>query len=155
MITDTRDDVDGRKAPLAMVRALAALVDRLAGQTATMVKTPTPSPDDRRNAVREALRTLAANARAGALECRVDELGLHVNGFVISPIELRAERALFALAKRLVSNAVGTMIIRQGAAPGELLTLGRLLAEPSIVSRIDAVAGLNEPATPRNTPTEV
>ncbi|MEP6778750.1 MAG: HEAT repeat domain-containing protein [Gemmatimonadaceae bacterium] len=154
MLADSRNAVLERKAPLAMVRALALLVERLAGQTAT-VKGPTPSADERREAVREALRALAANARAGALQCRVDELGLHVNGFVMSPTELRAEPALFSFARRLVNNAVGTMAIRQGAAPGELLTLGKLLAEPPVRMRVDAAIDQQTPATPRNTPTEV
>ena len=154
MITDTRDEAAGRKASLTMVRALAALVDRLAGQSGATVKVPTPSPGERRDAVREALRALASSARGGALQCHVDELGLHVNGIVVVPNELRAEPTLYSLARRLVSHAVGTMTIRQGAAPGELLTLGRLLAEPP-ASAVDVPAGDQPLATPRNTPTEV
>ena len=154
MIAESRDEATNRKAPLIMVRALATLVDRLAGQE-LLSKIPTASAGERRDAVREALRALAASARAGAVHCHVDEVGLHVNGVVIVPTELRAEPALFGLARRLVSHAVGTMTIRQGAAPGELLTLGRLLAEPPVAPTVATVDGEVVKASPRHTPTEV
>jgi hypothetical protein len=135
--SDTRDAASLRAAALTMVRALATLVERLPVTDAiTVAPTPT-SAGERRDAVRDALRALAASARAGGLQCRVDEAGMHVNETLLLPADLRADATLLSLARRLVNHAVGTLSIRQGAAPGELLTLGRLLADP--------------PATPRPT----
>ena len=114
---------------MAMVRALALVVERLSTRGTPASGLPVASPGDRRDAVKEALRALTSAARVGALQCQVDELGMHVNDFVILPPELRAEPSLYGFARRIVSHAVGTLTIRQGAAPGELLTLGRLLAE--------------------------
>lgn len=137
-------------ASLGMVRALALLVERLSQLQLTP---PTPaSADERRDAVRDALRTLTAAARGGHLHLAVDESGMHVNEGVLLPGELRGDRTLLALARKLVSHAVGTLTIRQGAAPGELLTLGRLLSEPPQPAPSPAAA---DTPTPRRTPTEV
>jgi hypothetical protein len=156
--TDFREVAPARAASLSMVRALALLVDRLTVQVASAASAASPgaaSAGERRDAVREALRMLAASARAGALQCRVDERGLHVNEALLTPSEIRTEPALLALARRLVNHAVGTLSIRQGAAPGELLTLGRLLAEPpsAIANAMQAEHVSNEGS--RYTPTEV
>lgn len=152
MVTDARQDVSARAPAMAMVRALALLVERLSSQGTPAAGVPITSPGERRDAVKEALRSLASAARTGALHCQVDELGMHVNDFVILPPELRAEPPLYGFARRIVSHAVGTLTIRQGAAPGELLTLGRLLAEPpqkrAPVEPLEAEAA-------RHTPTEV
>jgi hypothetical protein len=135
-----------------MVRALATLVERLPVTDAiTVAPTPT-SAGERRDAVRDALRALAASARAGGLQCRVDEAGMHVNETLLLPADLRADATLLSLARRLVNHAVGTLSIRQGAAPGELLTLGRLLADPP---QAVAVALSMTDRTARNTPTDV
>lgn len=129
MATDVRQETSGRAPAMAMVRSLALLVERLSVQGTPATGVPVTSPGERRDAVKEALRALASAARTGTLNCRVDELGMHVNDHVILPADLRAEPTLYGFARRIVSHAVGTMSIRQGAAPGELLTLGRLLAE--------------------------
>lgn len=129
MAIGARQEGLGRTPSLVMVRALASLVERLTSQGTPAEGVPITSADERRGAVREALRALASAARTGALHCHVDELGMHVNDHVIVPADLRAEPPLYGLARRLVNHAVGTLSIRQGAAPGELLTLGRLLAD--------------------------
>jgi len=136
-----------------MVRALASLVERLTPGTPPE-GISVVSPGERRGAVRESLRALASAARTGALHCHVDELGMHVNEHVILPSELRAEPPLYGLARRLVNHQVGTLSIRQGAAPGELLTLGRLLADappPPMLAEPDE----SNTTSRRTTPTEV
>lgn len=155
MATDVRKDVDGRAPALVMVRSLALLVERLSAQGTPAAGVPITSPNERRDAVKEALRSLASAARTGALQCQVDELGMHVNDHVILPADLRAEPPLYAFARRIVSHEVGTLSIRQGAAPGELLTLGRLLAEaPQVTPAAETAAG-NGDKTARRTPTDV
>ncbi len=146
----------GRTSSMVMVRALASLVERLTSLGTPAHGSPVTSPVERRDAVREALRGLASAARTDALHCHVDELGMHVNDHLIMPAELRAEPALYGFARRLVRHAVGTLSIRQGAAPGELLTLARLLAEaPHPQSQSSAVPDESEPSSRRSTPTEV
>ena len=131
MAADVRDEPPDRSAPLVIVRALASLVERLTANTPAE-GVALSSISERRGAVRESLRALASAARSGALHCHVDELGMHVNERVIVPAALRAEPPLYGLARRLVNHSVGTLSIRQGAAPGELLTLGRLLADAPV-----------------------
>ena len=155
MAADARHAGLARTPSLGMVRALASLVERLApGTPAEGIAVA--SPGERRGAVRESLRALASAARTGALHCHVDELGMHVNEHLILPAELRAEPPLYGFARRLVNHSVGTLSIRQGAAPGELLTLGRLLAD----APQPPVPVLTEPDevktdSRRTTPTEV
>lgn len=154
MAAGVHQEGPGRAPSLAMVRALALLVERLTTST-PLTGVPVTSPGERRGAARESLRALASAARGGALHCHVDELGLHVNENVILPAELRAEPALYGFARRLVNHSVGTLSIRQGAAPGELLTLGRLLADaPPPLPQPSAPDEANTPPR-RTTPTEV
>ncbi len=155
MAEDVRHEAPARTPSLVMVRALASLVERLTATTPAH-GVPVAPPAERRGAVRESLRALASAARTGALHCHVDEKGMHVNEHVILPAELRAEPPLYEFARRLVNHSVGTLSIRQGAAPGELLTLGRLLADaphpaPPELTTADE---LNS-SPPRTTPTEV
>lgn len=154
MVTDARQDAAARAPSMTMVRALASLVERLSSQGTPAAGVPTTSAGERRDAVKEALRSLASAARTGALQCQVDELGMHVNDFIILPAELRAEPTMYGFARRIVSHAVGNLTIRQGAAPGELLTLGRLLAEPPRKRNTGENPSVDV-ATARNTPTEV
>lgn len=154
MTADLLQEVPARAQSLAMLRALARLVERLSAEGAPAQGPPGTSLGERRDAVREALRGLTGAARAGALHCFVDEQGLHVNDVLILPAELRAEPPLYGLARRIVGHAVGTLSIRQGAAPGELLTLGRLLSEAP-AKRTASKDVASEPGTPRQTPTEV
>lgn len=155
MTTELRREVPGRAQSLAMIRALARLVERLSAEGATTAGSHSVSLGERRDAVREALRGLAGAARTGALHCFVDEQGMHVNDFLILPAELRAEPPLYGLARRIVGHAVGTLSIRQGAAPGELLTLGRLLSQVPVKQPVVAEPANPGRSTPRQTPTEV
>ncbi|MBC8087305.1 MAG: HEAT repeat domain-containing protein [Phycisphaerae bacterium] len=152
MTAEQRQDVADRAQSLAMVRALARLVDRLSAEGDAISGSP-GTLSERRDAVREALRGLTGAARSGALHCYVDERGMHINDFFLLPAELRAEPALYGFARKIVSHAVGTLSIRQGAAPGELLTLGRLLADAPIPR--PAPSDTTPDNVPRQTPTEV
>ncbi|MEO7362601.1 MAG: hypothetical protein ABI120_19880, partial [Gemmatimonadaceae bacterium] len=78
MVTDARQDVSARAPAMAMVRALASVVERLSAHGASAAGAPIASPSERRDAVKEALRSLTSAARIGALHCQVDELGMHV-----------------------------------------------------------------------------
>ncbi|MGV3708909.1 MAG: hypothetical protein ACO1Q7_08705, partial [Gemmatimonas sp.] len=129
MAPDNRQDATGGATSLSMVRALATLVDRLSNLGTPAQGAPAVTPVERRDAVREALRALAGAARTHPLQCRVDEAGLHVNDQIVLPAELRAQPSMYGLARRMVLHQVGSLSIRQGAAPGELLTLAKLLAE--------------------------
>ena len=155
MAADARHERPTRTPSLVMVRALASLVERLTTDTPA-AGVSLASPGERRGAVRESLRALVSAARTGALHCHVDELGMHLNEHVILPAELRAEPPLYAFARRLVNHSVGTLSIRQGAAPGELLTLGRLLADaPQPPSPEPAAYDESNTYSRRRTPTEV
>lgn len=138
--------------PLVLARALAQLVGCLSTRTPPAGGVPVSSPDERRDAVRMALRSLAGASRNDALHCHVDELGLHVNDQLILPSDLRAEPTLYNLARRIVHHEVGMLSIREGASPGELLTLGRLLAEAP--RKMDErLSGDSSDASFRQTPT--
>ena len=110
----------------AVARALALLMDAL-------VEASVPGPDGAPRpltpdspsfiAVRDALRHLAARSREGALQLRVVDGRLVLQG--VSHGTLRADRSLEELRARLVASGIGSITIREGAAPGELLTLGR------------------------------
>ncbi|MES2524153.1 MAG: HEAT repeat domain-containing protein [Gemmatimonadota bacterium] len=89
-------------------------------------------------AAREALRHLAARSREGAFLLRLVDgsVALHAvpmvydapAGATAAPVaDTERAAALQELAARLVRRGVGGITIREGAAPGELLTLGRWL----------------------------
>ncbi|MEP6835951.1 MAG: HEAT repeat domain-containing protein [Gemmatimonas sp.] len=156
MAGEVRHEGPPRTPSLVMVRALASLVERLTTQVTPALGIPVITPEERRGAVRESLRALASAARTGALHCHVDELGMHVNDQVILPADLRAEPPLYGLARRLVNHSVGTLSIRQGAAPGELLTLGRMLADAPQPQPSEPNDPGDADSSPRRaTPTEV
>ena len=133
------------RASRAVARALGQLVDRLmalgpdtngvvgglAGADAT---------DPRVVAVRDALRQLAARSRDGALLCRVVDDVLVLEGVPIDRLSAADDPFLRLLLTRCIVLNIGAMTVREGAAPGELLTLGRLLAQP------------RAPIDPRRTP---
>lgn len=133
------------RASRAVARALGQLVDRLMslgpdangiiGGLAGAVPT-----DPKVINVRDALRQLAARSREGALLCRVINDVLVLEGVPIDRLSSADDAFLRLLLQRLIVLNVGSMTVREGAAPGELLTLGRLLAQPSV------------PIDPRRTP---
>ena len=139
-----------------MLPALATLVDRLV----VLAATPAPPRADAAALaaneaafveVRTALRQLTARSREGALLCRTLDGGLALDGEpapVLSFPDARLER----LRHRIVAMGIGTITVREGAAPGELLTLARLLVEQR-----DAVADarLTTPDVIGDTPAHV
>lgn len=130
------------RASRAVAQALGVLVERLmslgparaqpmesAGTTGASAASPEPS-DTEFSPAREALRHLVARSREGVMLCRV------VNGTLILegvPVDRgpNADAVLAMLLRRLIELDIGSLTIREGAAPGELLTLAGLLAQPA------------------------
>ena len=121
---------DGRSSR-AVLRALALLIDRVV----TVQALRAPDKADEIDAelvmqplVRDALRQLTARSRDGALLCRIIDGQLVLEGV---PIDRRlvADDPLFGgMLQRALSLGIGSITVRQGAAPGELLTLAALFA---------------------------
>ncbi len=133
------------RASRAVARALGQLVDRLLalGADANGViggLSGADPTDPRVIAVRDALRQLGARSREGALLCRVVDDVLVLEGVPINRLSSTDDALLRLLLQRLIVLNVGSLTVREGAAPGELLTLGRLLAQP------------NAPTHPHRTP---
>lgn len=144
------------RASHAIARALVFLVERLE-QTGTA---DSPSAGALPDRVRDALRQLAARSRDGALLCRVSEGALVLEGAPIDKRGLNAEPYLGALLHRLLAVGAGSLTVREGAAPGELLTLASLLAKPRITPARANVAVVENtsaepPPPPSDTPTAV
>ena len=115
-----------------MLPALATLVDRLG----VLAATPAPPYADAATLaaneaafveVRTALRQLTARSREGALVCRMLDGDMLLDGEP-TPLSFRDVR-LERLRQRIIAMDIGTITVREGAAPGELLTLARLLVE--------------------------
>ncbi len=121
---------DGRSSR-AVLRALALLIDRVV----TVQALRGPDKADEIDAelvmqplVRDALRQLTARSRDGALLCRIIDGQLVLEGV---PIDRRlvADDPLFGgMLQRALSLGISSITVRQGAAPGELLTLAALFA---------------------------
>lgn len=125
------------RASRVVARALGALVQRLialgtdrSGVVGGLDGVDPTSP--LLIAARDALRAVAARSRDGAMLCRVVDGVLVLEGVPIDRQAATADPMLALLLPRLVALGVGSLAIREGAAPGELLTLGRLLAQPSL-----------------------
>ncbi len=123
------------RASRSVARALGQLVDRLMllgpdrdGVIGGLSGADPSAP--RVVAVREAIRQLTARSREGALLCRVVDETLILEGVPIDRLSAADDPLLRLLLQRLVVLGIGAMTVREGAAPGELLTLGRLLAQP-------------------------
>ena len=123
---------DGRSSR-AVLRALALLIDRVV--TVQALRPPETAGEIdaelvMQPLVRDALRQLTARSRDGALLCRILDGQLVLEGV---PIERRqtADDPLFSgLLRRSLTLGIGSITVRQGAAPGELLTLASLFAQP-------------------------
>ena len=144
------------RASNAVARALVFLVERLEQSGLTDAQGPGTLPDR----VRDGLRQLTARSRDGALLCRVTEGALVLEGAPIDQRGLSAEPYLAALLRRLLAMGAGSLTVREGAAPGELLTLASLLAQarpnpattPTATSAVDSDGSS---ATSSDTPTAV
>lgn len=121
------------RASRAVARALAVLIERLTvldpdGKGVADGLSGLDPTNPHVLAVRDALRGVSARSREGALLCRVMDGLLVLEGV---PVERAASDDLLTgtLLSRLTALGVGSLTIREGASPGELLTLGRLLAQ--------------------------
>jgi HEAT repeat protein len=127
-----RAALDGR-ASRALLRALALLVERVA-----MVQTQRPAQTAgatdaalvTQPLVREGLRQLTARSRDGALLCRIIDGQFVLDGVVLEQRLESDDPLLGGLLRRAVALEIGAVTVRQGAAPGELLTLASLFAQP-------------------------
>lgn len=123
---------DGRSSS-AVLRALALLIDRVA----TVQSLRPPETAGRIDAelvmqplVRDALRQLTARSRDGALLCRIIDGQFALEGVPVEQRLTAADPLLGGLLQRALTLGIGSITVRQGAAPGELLTLASLLAQP-------------------------
>lgn len=82
---------------------------------------------DAQAGARDALRQLTARSRDGALLCRITDGALVLAG-VPAARGTPDDMIIAQLKRRLMAVSAATLTIREGAAPGELLTLARLLA---------------------------
>jgi HEAT repeat protein len=156
----------GGHASHAVARALVTLVERLEVLNAAMrfttggpdaqgtLSTSSEIMDSATAGARDALRQLAARSRDGALLCRVIDGVLVLEGVPVSYKGLNEDRFLDVLLNRLVAIGAGSLTVRDGAAPGELLTLGRLLV-PSRGADTNGVTPLLASSTVNDTPTAV
>ncbi len=116
------------RASHAVARALVQLVLRLDA----LAKASTITEPRARVAVRDALRQLTARSRDGALLCRVVDGELLLEGVPVGTGQDADDLPLSVLLERLLAIGAGALTVREGASPGELLTLGRLLSpQPS------------------------
>jgi len=155
----------GAHASHAVARALVALVERLevlnaamrfttGGAAAGSTGTSPDIMDGATTGARDALRQLAARSRDGALLCRVLDGVLVLEGVPVSRTGLSEESFLKVLLNRLVAIGAGSLTVREGAAPGELLTLGRLLVPSRSAAPTGATPFVSSAAV-NDTPTAV
>jgi len=121
---------DGRSSR-AVLRALALLIDRVV--TVQALRPPdTAGKIDAalvmQPIVRDALRQLTAQSRDGALLCRIIDGQLVLEGVPIDRHFAIDDPLLGGMLRRALTLGVGSITVRQGAAPGELLTLASLFA---------------------------
>lgn len=121
---------DGRSSR-AVLRALALLIDRVV----TVQALRGPDKADEIDAelvmqplVRDALRQLTARSRDGALLCRIIDGQLVLEGVPVDRRLVADDPLLGGMLQRALSLGIGSITVRQGAAPGELLTLAALFA---------------------------
>ena len=123
---------DGRSSR-AVLRALALLIDRVV--TVQALRPPETAGEIdaelvMQPLVRDALRQLTARSRDGALLCRIVDGQLVLEGVPIDRRVAADDPLLGGMLRRALSLNIGSITVRQGAAPGELLTLASLFAQP-------------------------
>ncbi len=84
--------------------------------------------------VRDALRQLTGRSRDGALLCRIIDGQLVLEGVPIDRRLQEDDPLLGGLLRRAVALGIASITVRQGASPGELLTLASLLTQTSVAS---------------------
>lgn len=116
------------------LRALARLVERL-GMSSTVVEGALAGADlaafdrvQQQPGVRDAVRLLAGRIREGSLLCRMIDGDLVFEGELTDRARGRDDAVLTTFVQRCRSLGVGSIAVRQGASPGELLTLAAMLA---------------------------
>lgn len=82
-----------------------------------------------RDAVRRALRLAVTAARRSALSLVLADGRLHIGSEVLTSDSSRLDAPVRALVEGLASHGSLTLDVRHGAAPAELLSLARLLAD--------------------------
>jgi len=131
---------DGRAAR-GTLRSLALLVDRMvtlgAGGNADL--DPAAAV-----AVRDALRQFTSRVREAPMLCRIMDGQFVLAGDPVDRGLTRDDPLLGTMLFRCVTAGVGGITVRQGAAPGELLTLANFLARPRSA---DGSAPTNETPT--------
>ncbi len=122
------------RASRSVARALGLLVEQLialgadqAGAHDGILDAMPMGPE--LSGVRVALRQLAARSRDGAMLCRVVGDTMIFDGVPVDRQSVAEEPLLSGLQHRLAVLDIGAITVREGAAPGELFALGRLLAE--------------------------
>ena len=123
---------DGRSSR-TVLRALALLIDRVVTVQALRAPDKAGEIDAElvmQPLVRDALRQLTARSRDGALLCRISDGQLVLEGVPIDRRLAADDPLLTGMLRRALSLGIGSLTVRQGAAPGELLTLASLFAQP-------------------------
>jgi HEAT repeat protein len=108
------------------IRALALLVDRLT--TLGLADDPKVEDAVMQPSIRDALRALTGRVREAPLVCRVLDGALIFEGEPVDRAFTRDDPLAAEILQRCVMLRIGSIAIRQGASPGELLTLASLLA---------------------------
>lgn len=134
------------RAARGTLRALALLTDRLAtlGDRA---------PTDERGAgqvaaVRDALRQFAARIREAAMLCRIMDGQFVLSGEPVDRALTHDDPLIGSLLQRCLALRIGSVTVRQGAAPSELLQLARLFTRPPREGAASAPAALLSSDTP-------
>lgn len=123
---------DGR-ASRAILRALGLLMDRVAAAQALRPQETAGRIDAAlvlQPAVRDALHQLTARSREGALLCRFIDGQPVIDGVPLTAGVAGDDAIGDGLLQRAMALGIASITVRQGAAPGELLTLASLLAHP-------------------------
>ena len=123
---------DGRSSR-AVLRALAVLIDRVVAVQALRPPETAGEIDAAlvmQPLVREALRQLTARSRDGALKCRILDGQFVLEGVPIDGRLATDDPLIGGMLRRALTLGIGSITVRQGAAPGELLTLASLFAQP-------------------------
>jgi HEAT repeat protein len=123
------------RASRVIARALALLVDRVVTVQGMRPGPRTTEIDAElvmQPLVRDALRQLTGRSREAALRCRVIEGQLVLDGIPVERRLMEDDPLLGGLLHRLLSLGIGTITVRQGASPGELLTLASQLSQTAL-----------------------